>query len=57
MESYSKFGHKFQALEVGISYQTIACWCRLTVKQTYNSLKLKRTFTPHVSGPPFSTSG
>jgi hypothetical protein len=33
----------------GVAYQDLASWSRFTVKQTYDKLKPKRTFTPHVS--------
>ena len=33
----------------GVAYQDPAYWSHFTVKQTYDKLKPKRTFTPHVS--------
>lgn len=49
VETYSGLRHLSNETLLVMAYMCLAFWSRFTVKQTYDTLKPKRTFTPHVS--------
>jgi hypothetical protein len=49
VESYSKSQLICPSKPFEVAYQCLAYWSRFIVKQTYDALKPKRMFTPHIS--------